>query len=466
MSQSKKGKTTWQKTRKLFNDIHLWLGLSSGLIVIAICFSGTIYVFNTELTEMAAPHLYKITAVPGMPPMDAEHLIEKVQQEANGRVIAMQIPADPERTYQLSVKNKDDKSRFGTAYMVNPYTGAIVGNSLEKNSTKEFMSTMFSLHRWMLLDKIETPIFSGISNRELGSKISGWATIIFTLGCITGLVIWFPQKLRNWRQGLKIKTRANWKRVNHDLHNSLAFYALFFLLLMGLTGPQWSFEWYRDGLQKTLGTYKPKPGGEGKKSEPEKPSGQGKDIQPTSVNKAPGLHAGNHEKKLAGTIGEPALINDSSASFQAGASEQRLSIAALLNAADNKLPYRGNYNITLADNTDAPVIVSKTRTGFFAPAAADRITLDAFSGEIIKSEIFSDKPFNERVAGSIKAIHVGNVYGTFTKLLYFLACLIATSLPITGTLIWINKLNKKKKKTLRTVQPSAASSELSAVSSQ
>ena len=142
--------------------------------------------------------------------------------------------------------------------MVNPYTGEITGTSKEKNGTKEFMSTMFSLHRWLLLDKIEKPIIKGLPNKELGSMITGWATIIFTLGCITGLIIWFPQKIRNWKQGLSVKWKAGWKRVNHDLHNSLAFYALFFLLLMGLTGPQWSFEWYRTGLQKTLGTYKPK----------------------------------------------------------------------------------------------------------------------------------------------------------------------------------------------------------------
>ena len=58
-------KSNWQKIRKLFNDIHLWLGLSSGLIVIAICFSGTVYVFNTELTEKAAPHLYKVNYLRG-----------------------------------------------------------------------------------------------------------------------------------------------------------------------------------------------------------------------------------------------------------------------------------------------------------------------------------------------------------------------------------------------------------------
>ena len=72
------------------------------------------------------------------------------------------------------------------------------------------------------------------------------------------------------------------------------------------------------------------------------------------------------------------------------------------------------------------------------------MTLDALTGKVKKKEVFRDKPFNERISGSIKALHTGNVYGTFTKILYFIACLIATSLPITGTLIWWNKLRKKR----------------------
>ncbi|MDR3273390.1 MAG: PepSY domain-containing protein, partial [Flavobacteriaceae bacterium] len=36
----------------------------------------------------------------------------------------------------------------------------------------------------------------------------------------------------------------------------------------------------------------------------------------------------------------------------------------------------------------------------------------------------------------------GEVFGTFSKILYFLACLIGTSLPVTGTLIWLNKMKK------------------------
>ena len=402
MARISQQKTRWRKVRKLFNDIHLWLGLTSGIIVVAVCFSGTIYVFNTELTERAAPQLYKVKPADGQQRLPVDSLLGKIEQASGGTIVSVIIPADMERTYQFNVKKEGDNSRGGIGFMVNPYTGELTGTTKEKNGTKEFMSTMFSLHRWLLLDKVEKPIIKGMTNRELGSAITGWATILFTLGCITGLVIWVPQKTRNWRQGLKIKWRAGWKRINHDLHNSLAFYALFFLLLMGLTGPQWSFDWYRTGLQKTLGTYKPK------------------DVP--------------KEKPLRSLLPEQ------------GISADRLSIAGYVSQADKVLTYPGNYTVTLPEDSIAIAVVSKTKLGFFAPAAADRLSIDQYSGQVLKADIFKEKPFNERIAGSIKAIHVGNVYGTFTKLIYFIACLIATSLPITGTMIWINKLKKKRRK--------------------
>jgi uncharacterized iron-regulated membrane protein len=136
MTQPPPKKSSWPKTRKLFNDIHLWLGLSSGLIVIAVCFSGTVYVFNTELTERAAPHLYRVEAIAGKERIPVDSLMEKIKTASGGTIISIIIPADLKRTYQFNVKKKGDDSRGGIAYMVNPYTGDIVGNSKEKNGTK------------------------------------------------------------------------------------------------------------------------------------------------------------------------------------------------------------------------------------------------------------------------------------------------------------------------------------------
>lgn len=412
--KQQKTKPVWTKLRKFLNDIHLWIGLTSGIVVLLICLSGTIYVFNTEIRELASPELYKVSRAADARRLPIEKLIADAAGQTGGKVISIKIPADPESAYVLTVKNlekaedqglekakngvkeKPTAPSRGVQYLIDPYSGKILGSSAEKNKVTEFMQLMFSLHRWLLLDRIEEPIFGELPNRKLGSYISGTATILFTLGVITGIIIWFPQKIRNWKQGLKVNWKASWKRVNHDLHNSLGFYSCLLLLLMGITGPQWSFSWYREALRKSLGTYEQ----EGT-SKPELPKSQVQSENPHT------------------------LLLDS-----------------FIVAADKNLNYRGNLTISFpADSTDI-VLLSKTRTGFFAPAAADKIYVDQYSAKVLKSDIFSLKPFNERVSGSIKAIHVGDVYGTFSKILYFLACLVATSLPVTGTLIWFNKMKK------------------------
>jgi uncharacterized iron-regulated membrane protein len=115
-------------------------------------------------------------------------------------------------------------------------------------------------------------------------------------------------------------------------------------------------------------------------------------------------------------------------------------------SVDQTLDYTGDYAINLPEEGATAMSINKNRTGYFAPAAADKLVLDVATGSVIEANIFREKPLNERISASIKALHMGYVYGSFSKLLYFISCLIATSLPVTGTLIWINKMKKTKKK--------------------
>ena len=405
-----KNNTSWQKTRKFFNDVHLWAGLISGIVLLVVCLTGTIYVYNTEIREWNASHLYKVDHSEGMSKLSPNELLDKNRDLIKGDITGVKISSDEDRSFQVTAREKGDKSRFGTTYFVNPYTGELLGNSKEENAAATFMGYIFSLHRWLLLDKIEAPIFEGLENRKLGSYITGACTILFTIGVLTGLVIWVPRKAKNWRQGLKIKFNSNWKRINHDLHNSLAFYSAIILFLMGVTGPFFSFPWYREALQKSLGTYKER-----------------------SV-RAPGPSAGEGKK---GADKDQAKI-------------EMLPLEDYLYSVDQTLDYVGEYTVSLPKDGASKINISKKRAGFFAPAASDKLVLDVASAEVIEADIFKEKPFNERVSGSIKALHLGDVYGSFSKLLYFISCLIATSLPVTGTLIWINKMKKPKKKNKRT----------------
>ena len=101
--------------------------------------------------------------------LPAAELISNVEQASGGKVLTVKIPADADRSWQFGVEGEkraqkarqdEKKPSRPTIFYVNPYTGAVLGNSAAiKSGTVTFMTYMFSLHRWLLLDKIEQPIF-------------------------------------------------------------------------------------------------------------------------------------------------------------------------------------------------------------------------------------------------------------------------------------------------------------------
>ncbi|MBC6368508.1 PepSY domain-containing protein [Algoriphagus sp. AK58] len=393
----------WKPVRKFLNDIHLYAGLTCGLIVIAVCLSGTIYVYNTEIREFFDSERYFVEEKGT--PKSLDELKSTLEQQLAGQVVGVNVFQQEGRTVQFLVK-EEGQERPAT-YFVDPYTGSVLANNVEKTGTEEFMGYMFSLHRWLLLDKIEEPIMESMTNQELGRFINGVATLLFLLGVITGMVIWVPQKVKNWKQGLKVKWSGNWKRINHDLHNTLAFYSLGALFIMAVTGPFWSYQWYKTGWQKTWDTYQP----------------------PKEEKKGPAPEQAKNEETADEEEIQPAYM---------------LSLDEIMLAANTNLDYAGNVRITLPQKSGGEVSISKSRTGFFARAGADQLKLNPENLEVKETNLFGDLPVRQQIGRSVKALHTGEIFGQFTKFLWFLGCLIATSLPITGTLIWLNKKKKKK----------------------
>lgn len=377
----------WKRTRKLFNDLHLWMGIGTGLFLFVICLTGTVYTFHTEIDEWVNSEKYHVGSSSDAASLSVEQLAGKIKHHVEGQVATVSISDNKDDAYKFSVRKEGE--RRGTTYLVNQYTGEILGDT--KSTTSEFFMVMFRLHRWLMLDT------------NVGRPIVGWSTMIFVFIILTGLVIWIPQKVKNWKQGLKIKWSGNWKRINHDLHNALGFYSAIFLLVMALTGLQWSFDWYRTGLQGVLGINEPERGRERPETKPEP-----------------------HQEL-------DTLI-------------QKLSVEELMAIANKELPYKGTYRVELPSNKKNTINLNKYHTGFFASPASDIVSINIYNGKVQSKEVFSKKPFNEKIARSIKALHVGDVFGVFSKIIYFISCLIATSLPVTGTIIWINKLRKKAKR--------------------
>src|SRR5690606_2257469 len=223
--------------RKLIHDIHLWLGLGSAIILFLVCLSGTILVFEKEIESFFSGEV-SVEATSNKETVAS--LTQTLKESNNGFVTGVTIPSTIQEPYIFAVK-KDLKDRRGSQVLVDPYTATI--HEIKKTGADDFMQTMFRLHRWLLLET------------NVGRPIVGVATIIFLILSISGIVLWFPKKIK-WKtvkQGFKIKTNANWKRINHDLHNTLGFYSCIVLIIMCITGLCWSFESYKNGLGNLIG---------------------------------------------------------------------------------------------------------------------------------------------------------------------------------------------------------------------
>ena len=393
----------WKSIRQFLNDIHLYAGLTCGLIVIAVCLTGTIYVYNTEIREFFDSERYFVEKEGKVIPLD--ELKSTLETQYSSQVVGFQVFGQEGRTLQFSLKKPGEENSI--TYFVNPSSGEVVADNAQKTTTETFMGYLFSTHRWLLLDKVETPILDSMSNQDLGRLINGIATSLFLLGVLTGIFLWLPKKAKNWKQGLTVKWSGNWKRINHDLHNALAFYSLISLFIMAVTGPFWSFGWYKTGWQKTWDTY------QAPKEEPKANSAQ--ETEP-----------------IQDSLPQPA--------------DPVVSLDELLALANQQLPYEGNVRFTLPEDADGDIGVSKSRIGFFARAGADQLKVIPATLEVKETILFGELPVRQQIGKSVKALHTGEIFGQLTKFLWFIACAVATSLPITGTLIWWNKRSKKGKK--------------------
>lgn len=393
----KKGKKKKYGFRQLCNDIHLWLGMISAMILFVICLTGTIFVFHTEIERLLYPNWFKVKNTTGIR-QTPDALIATVERETKGKVVSITIPATPDEVWLFSLKGKSKKNETAAEgskvnaegpaaeknkpYYVDPYTGVVTG--IGKSPAGEFFTAVEDIHRWFFIGK------------PIGKIVSGSAALIFIILIISGIVIWFPRKIKHWKEGFKIKFSAKWKRVNFDLHRALGAYVFPIILLSALTGPSWSFQWYKSAVSTVLG----------------------KEIL-------------QKEKALP----LPAAVNTKA---------KRLTYEQVLNSAAASISGNCITLVNIPAAKSSAVSIAKTHTGFCNLAAIDYIQIDPYSGKILKLTLFSKLPFDKKIATVFRAVHVGEIFGTLTKIIYFLACLLATSLPITGIFIWWNKQKKSK----------------------
>ena len=104
------------------------------------------------------------------------------------------------------------------------------------------------MHRWLFMMPADP--HGGLS---AGRVIVAVSSMCMAIVLLTGVVVWWPKSKKMLKNRVSVTTSKGFRRFLYDTHVSLGTYVFVFLFLMALTGPVFSFGWYRQGMSKLFG---------------------------------------------------------------------------------------------------------------------------------------------------------------------------------------------------------------------
>jgi uncharacterized iron-regulated membrane protein len=210
--------------RRVWLNVHLYLGLSVGLVFVLAGLTGSALVFYVELDEWLNPELQISAQTAQQTPQSYEVWLQALNQAHPERTGAWRIEL-PRHSQAMATaryyKPKETEHLHFAPYMVsiNPYTAQVVSSRFWGQS---LMTWLYDLHYTLLLDKT-------------GKTIMGIIGFVLLIMLITGVYLWLPAP-NKWRSALTLKRHSSMARFIFDLHKLNGIYGLALLLLLILTG--------------------------------------------------------------------------------------------------------------------------------------------------------------------------------------------------------------------------------------
>ncbi|WP_221391130.1 PepSY domain-containing protein [Dyadobacter sp. NIV53] len=383
--------------KKINNWLHLWLGLISGIVVLIVCITGCVWVFNEEIEGLLNPETN--IEWQDKPVILPSRIMQIAAVEQPGVRVSYAIYQQG-RTVNVSL---GERRGSNTMLKLDPYTGEVIRKEVHKEGETDFFRWVLNGHRFLWMPY------------EIGRPIVNYSTLVFVILLITGLVWWYPKK---WTKSttdksFKIKWGASFKRVNLDLHNVLGFYSLLFLMAIAMTGMVYGIKWYSEGLYWVTSAGESLPDGR-------------EDAASDSL--------------MANKFYTPQQAIDKA-----------------WNRVIAKYPKSEGFYYTFPDTSKAKtpiyVTVYPNKGQFYNHRGFifDQHTLKELTQDKVYGALYEEASFGTKLRKMNYDIHVGSILGFPGKVLAFLVTLIGASLPVTGFLVWwgrkgFGRKNKKGRK--------------------
>jgi len=222
--------------RQLWLQVHLYLGLFVGAVLVVISLSGSLIVFAAQLDAWLNADMMHVDA-----PNSAAQFrsVEEIIASAKTAIPPdgkfanrISFPQQPGDVFEIAYNIPPSLDNYQV--FVNPYTAEVLGQRL--------WGTFDPCCSWhgpsmAVIYRFHDSFWLGAN----GSILTGTTALLMLISLISGMVLWWSSRSR-LRSALTVKRRAGTERFNYDLHKVSGIYAALVLCILLFTGAYLSLQ--------------------------------------------------------------------------------------------------------------------------------------------------------------------------------------------------------------------------------
>ncbi|MCA1324944.1 sulfite reductase flavoprotein subunit alpha [Herbaspirillum sp. alder98] len=369
--------------KNIWFQIHWFIGITAGTILMTIGVSGAIISFREEIVDLLNPGVMQV-AVRQQAALTPQQLLEAIRRvEPERRVTTLSITAAPGAAARV-VFAPPPGQRRGELRYADPYTGVLSGPL----TGHEFFEFAERFHRWLLLPT------------EIGKIVLGTLALALLTLALSGLYLRWPRRALSLQAWLKLDFRLSGRSLLWNLHSVIGTWALVMYVIFSVTGAYWALDWFKQGLNTLAGENRSQ-------------------SAPRANARGNGPHA------------EPA-------------GNGPLDVTLAWNTFIAAEPDFTNAQLRLPEKSSQPV--QFIYLGPQAPheRARSRMTVLPRTGEVRLLERYEDKSFGGQAIAAIYPLHMGTYFGLPGRIIMTIASVMMPLFGITGWMLYLDRRRKKK----------------------
>jgi sulfite reductase (NADPH) flavoprotein alpha-component len=394
-------------------QVHWFVGITAGIVLGIVGITGALLSFEHQIVDWMNRDVRSVE-VRAEAPLPAPVLLARIAAGNPGkRIQSLSLDRDPERAARVTfapeqragagqgAQGGEGRGPRGETRYVNPYTAEVMQG--EGNAGEGFFRGTRSLHRWLVI--------GAFGDRDVGRQVVGASTLLCVLLALSGIYLRWPRNGHTWRNWLALDFALTGRSFLWNLHAAIGTWVLFFYLLMSLTGLQWSYEWYRDGLYALAGV--------------ERPAARG--------GEQPVRGARDAREQVA---------------------QPPLDITSAWHAFEDATQSTGysTVNIDLSMREGRQVQFRYLDADPAHERASNSLAADPQTGSVVKHERYEEKTVGGKLVSSIFPLHSGSFFGLPGIIVYMLASLAMPLFTITGWMMYLARRERKARSKARKAQ--------------